>query len=86
MDVNIALPDTYASYKTLKQILAKQGYEIRSMDVQKVRLLDVFVVAPFLLYVGTRKELPQTLRLGLIVLAAATLIYNAKNYLDALQD
>ena len=86
MDVNIALPDTYASYKNLKPILAKQGYEIRSMDVQKVRLLDVFVVAPFLFYVGTRKELPKNLRIGLIILAAATLIYNGKNYLDALQD
>jgi hypothetical protein len=86
MDVNIALPDSYATYEILKPILAKQGYELRSMDVQKVRLLDVFVVAPFLFYVGTRKELPQTLRLGLIVLAAATLIYNGKNYLDALQD
>lgn len=86
MDVDIALPDSYASYETLKPILAKQGYEIRSMDVQKVRLLDVFVVAPFLFYVGTRKELPQTLRLGVILLASATLIYNGKNYLNALQD
>ncbi len=86
MDKQIALPDAYVSYDKLKPILAKQGYEIRSMDVQNVRLLDVFVVAPFLFYVGTRKELPQTLRLGLIVLAAATLIYNGKNYLDALQD
>jgi hypothetical protein len=82
----IALPDSYATYDILKPILAKQGYELRNMDVQSVRLLDVFVVAPFLFYVGTRKELPQTLRLGLIVLAAATLIYNGKNYLDALQD
>jgi len=87
MSVNkIALPDTYSSYETLKPILAKQGYELRSMDVQKVRLLDVFVVAPFLFYVGTRKELSQTLRLGVIVLGAATLIYNGINYLDALQD
>jgi hypothetical protein len=82
----IALPDSYATYDILKPILAKQGYELRTMDVQSVRLLDVFVVAPFLFYVGTRKELPQTLRLGLIVLAAATLIYNGKNYLSALQD
>lgn len=56
------------------------------MNVQQVRLLDVFVVAPFLFYVGTRRELPQTLRLGLTVLAAATLFYNGKNYLDAVQD
>ena len=82
----IALPDSYATYDVLKEILAKQGYELRTMDVQKVRLLDVFVVAPFLFYVGTRKELSQTLRLGVIVLAMATLIYNGKNYINALQD
>lgn len=56
------------------------------MDVQKVRLLDVFVVAPFLFYVGTRKELPFSIRYGLYGLAIATLVYNGKNYLDALQD
>jgi len=56
------------------------------MDVQNIRLLDVFVVAPFLFYVGTSKELSQTLRLGVIVLAMATLIYNGKNYINALQD
>lgn len=56
------------------------------MNVQQVRLLDVFVVAPFLFYVGTRKELPQTLRFGLVALGAATLIYNGKNYLDAISD
>jgi hypothetical protein len=56
------------------------------MDVQKVRLLDVFVVAPFLFYVGTRKELPQTLRLGVVALGVATLLYNGKNYLDAIQN
>jgi hypothetical protein len=82
----IALPDSYASYEKLKPILAKQGYELRSMDVQNVRLLDVFVVAPFLFYVGTRKELSQTLRLGVIALGAATLIYNGINYVNALQD
>jgi len=56
------------------------------INVQQVRLLDVFVVAPFLFYVGTKKELPKTLRLGLIVLAGATLIYNGRNYLNALQN
>lgn len=82
----IALPDSYATYDVLKKILAKQGYELRTMDVQKVRLLDVFVVAPFLFYVGTRKELSQTLRLGVIALGVATLIYNGINYINALQD
>lgn len=57
-----------------------------NQSVQQVRLLDVFVVAPFLFYVGTRKELPQALRIGLIALGAATLIYNGKNYINALQN
>lgn len=56
------------------------------MNVQTVRLLDVFVVTPFLLYVGTRKELPKHLRTGVVALAVATFLYNGKNYLDALQD
>lgn len=56
------------------------------MNVQTVRLLDVFVVTPFLLYVGTRKELPKHLRIGVVALGVATFLYNGKNYLDALQD
>lgn len=52
--------------------------------VQQVRLLDVFVVAPFLFYVGSRKELPQPIRFGVIALGLATLLYNGKNYINAL--
>lgn len=56
------------------------------MNVQNIRLLDVFVVAPFLIYVGTRGQISQTLRIGVVALGVATLLYNGKNYLDALQD
>ena len=35
------------------------------VDVQKVRLLDVFVIAPFLMYAGSRKELSKPVRIGL---------------------
>jgi hypothetical protein len=51
------------------------------LTVQQVRLLDVFVVAPFCLYVASFKTLPKEVRLGLVVLGAATFIYNGNNYL-----
>lgn len=51
------------------------------LGVQQVRLLDVFVVAPFLFYVGSQKSLSREIRIGLFGLAAATLLYNGFNYL-----
>jgi hypothetical protein len=56
------------------------------INVQQVRLLDVFVVAPFLFYVGMQKELSKNVRIGINLLAIATLIYNGKNYINAIQD
>jgi|694.fasta_scaffold01175_21 hypothetical protein len=51
------------------------------LTVQQVRLLDVFLVAPFCFYVATYKTLPTPVRAGLVVLGAATLIFNGNNYL-----
>lgn len=51
------------------------------MTVQQVRLLDVFVVAPFCFYVASFKTLPNSVRFGLAILGASTLIYNGNNYL-----
>jgi len=51
------------------------------MSVQDVRLLDVFVVAPFCFYVASFKTLPNWVRGGLVVLGATTLIFNGNNYL-----
>lgn len=51
------------------------------INVQQVRLLDVFVVAPFCFYAASFKSLPNHVRVGLAVLGAATLIYNGNNYL-----
>lgn len=49
---------------------------------QTVRLIDVFFIAPFLGYVAyTGKGLETWERLTLYVLAVATLVYNADNYL-----
>ena len=54
-------------------------------SVQNIRLIDVFVVAPFCFYVATYKTLPMWVRGGLILLGATTLIYNGHNYLKNLK-
>lgn len=51
------------------------------IGVQQVRLLDVFVVAPFLFYVGSQKTLSKEIRISLMGLGVATLLYNGINYL-----
>lgn len=55
------------------------------LTIQQVRLLDVFVVAPFCFYVASYKTLPTAVRAGLVALGAATLIYNGNNYLKNLK-
>jgi hypothetical protein len=51
------------------------------ISVQDVRLLDVFVVAPFCFYTATFKSLPTWVRAGLVILGTSTLLYNGRNYL-----
>lgn len=50
-------------------------------NVQLVRLADVFVIGPFLIYAGTQKELPKNIKAGLIAIGIGTIFYNGYNYL-----
>jgi len=87
MEVKIALPDTYASPEALNSILSKQGYDLTKRDnplglsVQDIRLIDVFFIAPVMIYAGMQPTLPKWLRLTLIGLGVATFIYNGHHYL-----
>jgi len=87
MEKQIALPDTYSSFDNLKKILDNQGIEINKRDklftfnVQEIRLIDVFLIGPFLIYVGMKKELSLPVRSTLLALGVATIIYNGNNYL-----
>ena len=51
------------------------------IDVQKVRLLDVFVIAPVLMVASTQKTLSKPMRLAVFSIGLATLLYNGHNYL-----
>jgi len=47
---------------------------------QQVRLMDIFIVAPFLFYASSKTP-NNTIKYGLIGLGALTLLYNATNYI-----
>lgn len=48
---------------------------------QNIRLIDVFVIAPILIYAGASKSnLNDFVRIALVIIGVATLFYNAKNY------
>lgn len=54
-------------------------------SVQKIRLIDVFVLAPFMVYAGAIKSnLPVMARIGLVVSGVATFVYNGSNYIKNL--
>jgi hypothetical protein len=56
------------------------------LTVQQVRLIDVFVVAPFCFYVASQKTLSQPVRAGLFILGLSTLLYNGNNYLKNIKN
>lgn len=49
---------------------------------QNIRIIDVFVIAPIIIYAGTFKALPIWVRLSLIGIGVAAAVYNAKNFLE----
>lgn len=87
MDGKLALPDTYASPEVLDRVLNMQGYELTQrvnpvgLTVQDIRLLDVFFIGPVMVYAGLQKSLPTPLRVTLVALGVATILYNGHHYL-----
>ena len=48
---------------------------------QNTRLLDVFIIAPILIYAGSQKNLSKWLKMSLYTIGVATAYYNGRNYL-----
>tara|TARA_R100001594_G_C3986486_1_gene251372 strand:+ start:152 stop:355 length:204 start_codon:yes stop_codon:yes gene_type:complete len=55
---------------------------LQSDRYQAVRLIDVFVLAPAMVYASTYKQMPDYVRLILFVSGVATLVFNGLNYLE----
>lgn len=52
------------------------------MKAQGIRLLDVFVVGPVMMYAGLQnKKLDPWMRYSLIAIGVSTVFYNGRNYL-----
>lgn len=49
---------------------------------QEVRLLDVFVLGPFMVWAGAQGRLPSWANAALVASGVATIAYNGKNYLE----
>lgn len=54
---------------------------MKDKSVQYVRLVDCFVIAPFLFYVANREK-NTYIKIGLYIVAAGTFFYNGYNYLN----
>lgn len=49
---------------------------------QAVRLLDVAVFGPLMLYSAMNKTPPKWVQLGMLAVGAGTILYNLSNFLD----
>ena len=56
--------------------------KLQSDRYQAVRLIDVFVLAPAMVYASTFTQMPDYVRLILFVSGVATLVFNGQNYLE----
>lgn len=54
---------------------------IETQKSQIIRLADVFLIAPYLIYLSTKEKISSTDKGLLITLGLATLVYNGANYL-----
>lgn len=53
------------------------------MKSQAVRLVDVWALGPFMVWYGLRpSNVPELARGLMIVAGVATIVYNARNYLE----
>ena len=55
---------------------------LTSSRYQKIRLFDVFILAPTMIYASTFTQLPDYIRLILLISGVCTLVFNGQNYLD----
>ncbi len=53
--------------------------------IQIIRLIDVFYIGIFLIYVATKFSLPTPIKIQLIILGVATILYNGYQFLSTYQ-
>ena len=69
---------------TTAAIAARATREATPEDVkaQGVRLMDIFVFGPLMLYAGLDKAPPKWVKVGMLIIGGGTIIYNLVNFLE----
>jgi len=52
------------------------------VKAQGVRLADIFIFGPLMLYAGMGKDTPQWVKVGMLLLGGGTIIYNLVNFFE----
>jgi hypothetical protein len=63
-------------------VVATYGAAYEDVKAQPVRLADVFVFGPLMIYSGLGKATPNWLRVGMVIIGAGTIVYNLYNYFE----
>lgn len=67
--------------------MKKEETIVEYQKSQAIRLLDILILAPFLIYAGVKKStLPNYIRTGLVITGVATALYNGRNYLKNISE
>lgn len=52
------------------------------INTQHIRIADIFIVGPLMIYSGYKSTMPDYLRYTMMIFGAATIIYNGFRYLQ----
>ena len=66
----------------LGQIAPAVAATVGDIKAQPVRMADVLVFGPLMIYSGLGKKTPNWLRVGMVVIGAGTILYNLANYFE----
>lgn len=82
-DIYDLLPSTGESATRI--VDPKKGI-VKAEKDQTIRLLDMFILGPAMIYSGLGKDLPQGLKAMMFLTGVGTIIYNGNNwYINQLQ-
>ena len=49
---------------------------------QIVRILDVLIIGPWLIYIALKLDIPKYFKIGLLVIGILTIVYNLINFIE----
>lgn len=76
-DIYDVIPTTAES---ATRIVDDQGQIVTAEKAQVIRLLDMFLLGPAMIYAGLGKDLPQGLKAMMFLTGVGTIIYNGHNW------